>query len=170
MLVLAGPQGLSAPRLSSPTGRTVIIEWDPPAVPNGVILKYQIQRRLMSGGNPSVISEVNATLWRRYVDNTVQPLTAYQYRLIAFNSGPGDPSPYIQTRCYTECFVTTIFSPTQRCNIAVILFQLLQHCSKIVGRKSSSIMVICNIALKAWLPLQLVQLTVKIRELKQSRR
>lgn len=94
MLVLAGPQGLSAPRLSSPTGRTVIIEWDPPAVPNGVILKYQIQRRLMSGGNPSVISEVNSSLARRHVDNTVQPLTAYQYRLIAFNSGPGDPSPY----------------------------------------------------------------------------
>lgn len=94
MLVLAGPQGLSAPRLSSPTGRTVIIEWDPPAVPNGVILKYQIQRRLMSGGSPSVISEVNASLSLRYVDNTVQPLTAYQYRVIAFNSGPGDPSPY----------------------------------------------------------------------------
>lgn len=85
---------MSAPRLSSPAGRTVIIEWDPPSVPNGIIQKYLIQRRLIAGGNPSVISEVNASLPRRYVDNTAQPVTAYQYRIIAFNSGPGDPSPY----------------------------------------------------------------------------
>ena len=82
------------PRLASPAGRVVTIEWDPPSVPNGIIQKFQIQRRLMGGGNPSVVSEVNASLPRRYVDNTVQPLTAYQYRIVAFNSEPGDPSPY----------------------------------------------------------------------------
>ena len=71
------------------------IEWDPPADPNGIIQKYLIQRRVMgAAGNPSDISEVNASLARRYVDNTAQPVTTYQYRIIAFNSGPGDPSPY----------------------------------------------------------------------------
>ena len=90
----AGPRGLSAPRLSSPSGRTVIIEWDPPSVPNGIILKYLIQRRKSSSGNPSDIAEVNASLSLRYVDNTTQPVTTYQYRVIAYNSGPGEPSPY----------------------------------------------------------------------------
>ena len=92
--VFTGPQGLSAPRLSSPSGRTVIIEWDPPSVPNGVTLKYTIQRRVVGGGNPSNVAEVNASLPRRYEDNTAQPVTDYQYRVIAYNSGPGEPSPY----------------------------------------------------------------------------
>ena len=72
----------------------MIIEWDLPSVPNGIILKYLIQRRKSSSGNPSDIAEVNASLSLRYVDNTAQPVTTYQYRVIAYNSGPGEPSPY----------------------------------------------------------------------------
>lgn len=90
----AGPRGLSAPRLVSTSGRTVVIEWDPPSEPNGIIQKYLIQRRVVGGGNPSNVAEVNASLSRRYVDNTARPITVYQYRIIAYNSGPGQPSPY----------------------------------------------------------------------------
>ena len=85
---------MSAPRLSSLSGRTVVIEWNPPSVPNGVILKYVIQRRVVGDGNPSDVAEVNASLPLRYEDNTAQPVTNYQYRVIAYNSGPGEPSPY----------------------------------------------------------------------------
>lgn len=85
---------MSAPRLSSLSGRTVVIEWNPPSVPNGVILKYVIQRRVVGGGNPSDVAEVNASLPLRYEDNTAQPVTNYQYRVIAYNTGPGEPSPY----------------------------------------------------------------------------
>lgn len=91
---LAGPRGLSAPRLSSTSGRTVVIEWDPPSVPNGILQKYLIQRRVVRSDNPSDVAEVNASLPRRYVDNTARPITTYQYRIIAYNSGPGAPSPY----------------------------------------------------------------------------
>lgn len=72
----------------------MVIEWDPPTIPNGIIQKYLIQRRVVGGGNPSNVAEVNASLSRRYVDNTARPITAYQYRIIAYNSGPGEPSPY----------------------------------------------------------------------------
>ena len=33
--------------------------------------------------------------------------------------------------CYTRRFETTIFSATQRCNIAVSLFRMVKHCSSI---------------------------------------
>ena len=72
----------------------MIIEWDPPAIPNGIIQKYLIQRRVGERDNPSNVAEVSAFLTRRYVDNTTRPITAYQYRIIAYNSGPGEPSPY----------------------------------------------------------------------------
>jgi len=72
----------------------VVIEWDPPTIPNGILQKYLIQRRVVGSDNPSNVAEVNATLSRRYVDNTARPITAYQYRIIAYNSGPGEPSPY----------------------------------------------------------------------------
>ena len=72
----------------------MIIRWDAPTIPNGILQKYLIQRRVVGSSNPSNVAEVNASLSRRYVDNTAQPITAYQYRIIAFNSGPGEPSPY----------------------------------------------------------------------------
>lgn len=49
---------------------------------------------MVGSGNPSDVAEVNASLSRRYVDNTARPITAYEYRVIAYNSGPGEPSPY----------------------------------------------------------------------------
>ena len=49
---------------------------------------------MVGSDNPSDVAEVNASLPRRYVDNTARPITAYQYRVIAYNSGPGEPSPY----------------------------------------------------------------------------
>lgn len=72
----------------------MVIEWDPPTIPNGILQKYLIQRRVLGSSNPSNVAEVNASLSRRYVDNTARPITAYQYRIIAYNSGPGEPSPY----------------------------------------------------------------------------
>lgn len=72
----------------------MVIEWDPPTIPNGILQKYLIQRRVLGSSNPSNVAEVNASLSRRYVDNTARPITTYQYRIIAYNSGPGEPSPY----------------------------------------------------------------------------
>ena len=72
----------------------MIIRWDAPTIPNGILQKYLIQRRVVGSSNASNVAEVNTSLSRRYVDNTAQPITAYQYRIIAYNSGPGEPSPY----------------------------------------------------------------------------
>ena len=51
--------------------------------------------------------------------------------------------------CYTKRFATTIFSPTQRCNIVATLFwmvtSLFQHWSAALRLKSSLRIVPCNI-------------------------
>ena len=50
--------------------------------------------------------------------------------------------------CYTRQFATTIFSPTQRCNIVATLFRmvtLFQHCNAELRLKSSLRIFSCNI-------------------------
>ena len=51
--------------------------------------------------------------------------------------------------CYTERFVTTIFSATQHYNIVATLFRtaaiLFQHCNTVLRKKSSLRIVSCNI-------------------------
>lgn len=88
-----GPRGLRAPTLSSRTSRTVMIEWESPSEPNGILQKYVVQRRLLIGGNVGDVGEVNASV-RKYTDNTVRPVTAYAYRIIAYSAVRGEPSPY----------------------------------------------------------------------------
>ena len=53
--------------------------------------------------------------------------------------------------CYTWRFATTIFSPTQRCNIVATLFRMVttvfQHCNAVLHEKKSLPIVLCNITL-----------------------
>ena len=55
--------------------------------------------------------------------------------------------------CYTRRFATTIFSPTQHCNLAATLFRmvtaLFQHCNTVLSYKSSLRIVRCNSAIMA---------------------
>ncbi|XP_048585709.1 usherin isoform X2 [Nematostella vectensis] len=88
------PEGLSAPRLTALAPRHIKIQWDTPTVANGIILYYSIDRREVGDVSPTNITSINASLPREYVDTTASPVTTYQYRVVAFTTGGGTPSPY----------------------------------------------------------------------------
>lgn len=87
------PEGLSPPRLSSPSPRKVVVSWDEPSVTNGKIAFYVIERRVKGQALPVNVSQIAASLPRRFTD-TVQPVTTYEYRIVAYTSVGGTPGPY----------------------------------------------------------------------------
>ena len=67
-------------------GGTVLVSWTLPTAPNGVILRYYIERApLGDGGNFTRIGLVEASASRVFVDTSTQPFTGYEYRIVAEN-------------------------------------------------------------------------------------
>ncbi|XP_066923568.1 usherin-like [Clytia hemisphaerica] len=88
------PEGVSAPILTSNGSRSVVIRWFQPNSNNGLIVCYIIQRLQGSSTTPTNVAKLNASFWNTYVDTTVVPYTLYQYRIVAYTSVGGTPSPY----------------------------------------------------------------------------
>ena len=85
------PDGQSAPTVTLSVNQSVLVTWSPPAVPNGIILTYVVERaRVIDGGlgTIEVIAEgVPATI-EEFVDSDsgLAPATTYSYRVTAANS------------------------------------------------------------------------------------
>ena len=71
------PQGIDKPRVVVLSATSVDIEWNKPAVENGVIKYYLLHK------NQSVIH--NTTFIRRFLDTSNKPATYYNYAVEAFN-------------------------------------------------------------------------------------
>ena len=72
------PSEQAPPVVVSETPRSVVLLWQPPDKPNGVITKYELYR------NNTIIY---TGLQNIYSDNTVKPYRLYMYYLIAYTSG-----------------------------------------------------------------------------------
>lgn len=89
------PTGLNRPVLKPLSPRSVEISWDVPNVTNGIITSYSISRRNAGQQTPKKVATVNASNPLVYIDQTVQPFTTYEYRVVAYtNAGEGTPSDY----------------------------------------------------------------------------
>ncbi|XP_038667644.1 usherin isoform X2 [Scyliorhinus canicula] len=78
------PENISNPELYSDTPTSVLISWNPPAHPNGVMDNVVIQRKVK--GTEDIFTLVTETSDQplRYVDNSadLNPWTTYEYRIL----------------------------------------------------------------------------------------
>ena len=99
------PVGQGSPQLTAIGPTIVQIIWEPPEMPNGVIIRYDIIRRLSApfGSNTNTSStvffSVSDVVTRVYVDSSLDPFTFYEYAIRAINSGGETVGPFavIQT-------------------------------------------------------------------------
>ena len=79
----APPLGLSPPQLSLQTNTSVLISWDQPSEPNGIVTSYQLHRTLQSSGTTEIIF---TGLSIAFLDGGLQPFMTYEYRVTVANS------------------------------------------------------------------------------------
>ena len=99
------PVGQGSPQLTAIGSTIVQIIWEPPQIPNGIIIQYDIIRRLSTpfGSNTNtsatVFFSVSDVVTRVYVDSSLDPFTFYEYAIRAINSGGETVGPFaiIQT-------------------------------------------------------------------------
>lgn len=99
------PVGQGQPQLTVISPTVVQIMWDPPQMPNGIIIQYDIIRQLSTpfGSNTDVSAtvffNVSDVVTRVYVDSSLNPFTFYEYAIRAINSGGEVVGPFaiIQT-------------------------------------------------------------------------
>ena len=86
----APPMGQAPPRLVPNTDTTVSVSWSEPAVLNGLIRYYEVERRGVSEGgtrgNFTVVYNNSATQFLDR-DPQLQPTRTYEYRVTAVNGG-----------------------------------------------------------------------------------
>ena len=86
----APPMGQAPPRLVPNTDTTVSVSWSEPAVLNGLIRYYEIERRGVSeGGTRGNFTVVYNNLATQFLDRDpqLQPARTYEYRVSAVNGG-----------------------------------------------------------------------------------
>lgn len=93
------PVGQGPPQLTIISSTIVQIIWEPPQMPNGIIIQYDIIRRLPApvGSNISattVFVNVSDVMTRVYVDSSLDAFTFYEYAVRAINSGGEVAGPF----------------------------------------------------------------------------
>ena len=89
----APPVGLAPPSITALSPRRVVIMWEPPSQPNGIILLYELLRQ-KDGLVPDIILSTGDVVSLLFVDNSVFPATAYGYAIAANNSAGRVVSEY----------------------------------------------------------------------------
>ena len=79
------------PSVSNRITGQVLITWEEPTQPNGIILYYQVERSL--NGSHEYIQLSNESSLLVFGDATVEPYTGYSYRIVAVNSAGSATGP-----------------------------------------------------------------------------
>ncbi len=86
----AAPQGQSAPVLDETTPHSITVSWSPPTMPNGIITRYEVERRLSNSPSTNSLDFVlvfnTSALLFTDSDASLHPSTSYDYRVSAINS------------------------------------------------------------------------------------
>lgn len=82
------PESLQTPGFTAINSTYVTLEWQPPALPYGIIILYQVFRTDTSF---AVYNSSNGNI-TSYTDNRLQPYTKYGYKIRALNSAGGTES------------------------------------------------------------------------------
>ena len=90
----AAPIGQNAPSLVA-TARTVLATWSPPDSPNGVIVGYELRRRLAAADFPDAWNLIYVGPATSFLDNdtTLRPYMRYEYNVTSLNGAGSASSP-----------------------------------------------------------------------------
>ncbi|KAJ1157569.1 hypothetical protein NDU88_010275 [Pleurodeles waltl] len=88
------PGGIPAPELYSDTPTSVLLSWQPPRHPNGIIENFTIERRLKGTENISMLVTVPFNHPMKFKDQTsaLSPWKTYEYRILASTVNGGTSS------------------------------------------------------------------------------
>ncbi|XP_058895005.1 usherin [Kogia breviceps] len=88
------PEGIPRPELFSDTPTSVIISWQPPTHPNGVVENFTIERRVEGKGEATTLVTFPRGHPMRFIDKTsaLSPWTKYEYRVVVSTLGGGTNS------------------------------------------------------------------------------
>ncbi|XP_006890633.1 PREDICTED: usherin [Elephantulus edwardii] len=85
------PEGIPNPELFSDTPTSVILSWQPPTHPNGLVENFTIERRVKGKNEVTTLVTLPSHHPMKFVDNTpaLSPWTGYEYRVLmsTFNGG-----------------------------------------------------------------------------------
>ena len=87
------PEGVPPPILLDGVASTVLISWDTPSSPNGVILEYQVEKNEGGDNNFTAIATVAGNAFRVFVDTNILPFTTYEYRIVVVNGAGSTTGP-----------------------------------------------------------------------------
>ena len=76
--------------MTTVNGRSLLISWEEPLIPNGIIRNYTITRATLV---PVILVTVNSTIFN-YTDQGLEPFTSYNYTVIAATAGGSTETDY----------------------------------------------------------------------------
>jgi len=91
----AAPTGQHPPQLVAVENNVILISWTLPLSPNGVILRYSLERQALDGGDVLEIFNGLNTAYND-TDDTLLAAMYYEYRVTSFNSVGNDTSNWTQ--------------------------------------------------------------------------
>lgn len=86
------PLGQGQPSLMVSEEGAVLVTWNPPLQPNGIILQYQVLR--YEDGIVTIVNVTSNVLVRRFVDSDVRPARSYSYAVRVINAVGQTDSTY----------------------------------------------------------------------------
>ena len=91
---LQAPEDLSPPTLKADSSTSVIIRWEAPITPNGIILFYSIERLTNIVTEIATLSANDTLVYIDEDDTVLQPFYTVSYRVVADNSAGSTASSY----------------------------------------------------------------------------
>ena len=89
------PSGLAAPNVTVLSSRSILVNWQPPAVPNGMIIFYEVVR-VLSGGDVPINQVLQNTTELMALLTGLEPNTLYTLQVICYNDGGSTRSPTVE--------------------------------------------------------------------------
>ena len=83
--VYIAPENFAPPTVITINGRSLLISWEEPLLPNGIIINYTITRATLNSA-PIALVTLNNTVFN-YTDQGLRPFTNYNYTVIATTAG-----------------------------------------------------------------------------------
>ena len=79
------PENFTQPRIMTINETSLLISWEEPLIPNGIIRSYTITRGMINDA-PIGVATVNSAVFN-YTDQGLEPFTSYNYTIIAATAG-----------------------------------------------------------------------------------
>ena len=88
------PSGLAAPNATVLSSTSILVNWQPPAMPNGIIVLYEVVRVFEGSDFPSQLLQNTTGLMVLLTD--LEPNTLYILQVVCYNDGGSTRSPEVE--------------------------------------------------------------------------